>query len=170
MLVRPAVRKDLIGLGRVAQSAHWASYRGLLAPDTIGRLVADRFGPSALARRLLLGGMRVVCVGGEVVGFADGSVGDAAIFVDAIAVDPLERRRGIATALVEDLGGMRGDLPITADVILGNLEGEGFYESLGFVPGETALVRMFDEDVVERRWWREAVLSDPIAGSAARAR
>jgi hypothetical protein len=38
-------------------------------------------------------------------------------------------------------------------VLLGNLDGERFYESQGFAPGEIIEGTLFDEDVVERRWW-----------------
>lgn len=156
MIVRPALRSDLIGIGRVSEAAHWASYDGLLRPDTIGRLLARDFGPGALARRLLRGGMRVVAVEAEVVAFVDGVSDDDSLAVDAIAVDPAWRRRGAGTALLAEAGRVEPRLPMTAAVLLGNLEGEGFYEANGFVPGEIAATDLFGQEVVERRWWRES--------------
>ena len=156
MIVRAATRQDLLGIGRVAESAHWASYEGLLRPDTIGRLLARDFGPSALARSLLRRRLRVVSMAREVVGFVDSSATRESLHVTAIAVDPEARRRGIGTALLAEIGDADLGLPHSADVLLGNVEGEGFYEANGFVPGEIAHGRLFDEDVVERRWWREA--------------
>lgn len=157
MIVRAAQRSDLVEIGRVAEAAHWASYEALLRPDTIGRLLTRDFGPSQLARRLLRGQMSVITSLEEVIAFADGAGADDSIHVAAIAVAPQARRRGAGTALLRALQQIRPDLPISADVFLGNIEGEGFYEANGFVPGEIVSGRLFDEEVVERRWWKEAV-------------
>jgi ribosomal protein S18 acetylase RimI-like enzyme len=156
MIVRPAVRSDLVGIGRVAEAAYWESYDGLLRVDTIGRLLSRDFGPSRLGRRLLRGGLRVVALDREVVAFCDGVLRDGAVQVDAIAVAPGSRRRGAGTALLMTLGDSDPTAAMTADVLLGNLEGEGFYEANGFVPGEIVSSRLFDEDIVERRWWCES--------------
>lgn len=160
MIVRPARRADLLGMGRVADAAHWASYAELLGPDTLRRFVADEFGPSRLARRLLRGGVTVIEAHDDLVAFADGLVADGAVHVDVIAVAPGARRRGAGTALLRAVSDLAPGLAITADVFLGNLEGEGFYEANGFVPGEIVERRLYDEEVVERRWWREAVVAE----------
>ncbi len=133
------------------------SYEGLVRPDTIGRLVLRDFSPSALGRRLLRGGVFVAVAWDEIAGFADGDVGAEAIHVRAIATEPSMRRRGVGTALLTAVRGMAPDIPVAADVLLGNLEGERFYETNGFVPGEVQHGSLFGEDVVERRWWREAM-------------
>ena len=39
------------------------------------------------------------------------------------------------------------------------VEGEQFFESNGFVPGEIAQGSLFSVDVVVRRWWSEAAES-----------
>lgn len=170
MIVRPAVRSDLVGIGRVAEAAHWISYNGLLRPDTIGQLLAREFGPSRLARRLLRGGMRVVALDGEVIAVCDGVV-DAdgtSVSIEAIAVDPDARRRGVGSALLTAAAGAAETLPASALVLLGNLEGEGFYEANGFVPGEIVGSVLFDEEIVERRWWREsATVRRPLRRRAA---
>jgi hypothetical protein len=44
-------------------------------------------------------------------------------------------------------------LPVCADVILGNLDGERFLEALGFVPGEVLEQDLLAEQIVVRRWW-----------------
>jgi len=167
MIVRKAFRGDLLGIGRIAEAAHWASYEGLLRPDTIGQLILRDFSPSALGRRLLRGGVFVAISSGEVVGFADGEVDPDVVFVSAIAADPTMRRRGIGTALLAAIRGLSRGVPVAADVFLGNLEGEQFYEFNDFVPGEIQHATLFSEDVVERRWWREAVVeSQPGWGVA----
>jgi GNAT superfamily N-acetyltransferase len=158
MIVRKAYRADLLGIGRIAEAAHWASYEGLLRPDTIGRLILRDFSPSALGRRLLRGGVFVATASGEIVGFADGEIDPDVVYVSAIAADPTMRRQGIGTALLTAIRGLSPGVPVSADVFLGNLEGEQFYEFNGFVPGEIQHGTLFSEDVVERRWWREAIL------------
>lgn len=160
MIVRKAVRRDLLGIGRVATVAHWASYEGLLRPETIGRLLQRDFSASALARRLLRGGVFVAVDEREVIGFSDGVVDAEMVHVSAIATDPAMRRRGVATALLSVVRRLADAVPTAADVLLGNLEGEQFYESNGFVPGEVRNGNLFGDDVVERRWWIEAVAED----------
>ena len=162
MIVRKAYRADLLGIGRIAEAAHWASYEGLLRPDTIGQLILRDFSPSALGRRLLRGSVFVATASGEIVGFADGEIDPDVVYVSAIAADPTMRRQGIGTALLAAIRGLSRGVPVSADVFLGNLEGEQFYEFNGFVPGEIQHGTVFSEDVVERRWWREAILeADP---------
>lgn len=156
MIVRSALKRDLLEIGRVADAAHWASYEGLLRPETIGRLLTRDYGPSTLARRLLRGGLEVVASGGEILGFADGVATGGTLHVSAIAVAPEARRRGVGTALLDSVRKSADERPVSADVLLGNLEGERFYEANGFVPGEVVHGRLFAEDVVERRWWRES--------------
>lgn len=169
MIVRKGSRDDLLGIGRVAEAAHWASYEGLLRPDTIGQLILRDFSPSVLGRRLLRGGVVVATASDEVVGFADGEIGSDALHVSAIATDPTRRRTGIGTALLFAVRSLSDSLPTASDVLLGNLEGERFYEVNGFVPGEVQHVSLFEEDVVERRWWREAAAEvDPAPRAVAR--
>lgn len=155
MIVRKAERQDLLGIGRIAEAAHWASYQGLLHPETIGALILREFSPSALGRRLLRGGVFVASASETIIGFADGAERDDCLFVSAIATEPSMRRHGVGTALLHALRGVSGALPVAADVFLGNLEGEQFYEVNGFVPGEIRHGSLFNEDVVERRWWGE---------------
>ena len=158
MIVRKATRGDLLGIGQIAVAAHWASYEGLLRLDTIGQLLMRDFSPGALGRRLLRGGVFVAATRDEIVGFADGDVRSEAVHVSALATEPSMRRRGVGTALLTAVRGLSPDSPVAADVLLGNLEGEQFYEVNGFVPGEIQHGSLFAEDVVERRWWREAMV------------
>jgi ribosomal protein S18 acetylase RimI-like enzyme len=156
MRVRAARRGDLIAIRQVAAAAYWDTYSGLLKPDTIGRLLTRDYSPSALGRRLLRGGLIVAEGDGPIVGFVDAILDPAETRVTMIATDPGSRRRGVGTALVAAVRALRPECPIRADVLLGNLDGERFYEALGFAPGEILHGDLFDEDVVERRWWRPA--------------
>lgn len=154
MRIRTATRDDLIGLGRVADAAFWETYAGLLKPDTIGRFLSSEYSPSVLRRRVLRGGV-LVAEGGGVVGFVDAVAEHDALEVSAIAVEPRVRHRGIGRALLGEVRRRHPALPLSADVLLGNLAAERLFEGSGFVPGEIVPSELFDEDVVERRWWSE---------------
>lgn len=153
MLVRRAGRDDLLGIARVAEAGHWESYPGLLKPDTIARLLDRDYAPSALRRRLIGGGIVVAESGEALVGFADSVVEGGRIRLKVITTEPAHRRRGVARLLLEAIRELDESLPVCSDVLLGNLEGERFYEAHGFAPGEVIEGRLFDEDVIERRWW-----------------
>ena len=154
--VRKATRGDLIEIGRVADAAHWGAYSGLLAPWTITRLLQRDFSPGPLKRRLMSGQVVVAESADSLVGFADAEVQPGSVRLTALSTDPECRRRGIGTALLAAVREMAPDLPVSADVLLGSLEVERFFESRGFVPGETLNGMLFDEPVVERRWWLPA--------------
>jgi GNAT superfamily N-acetyltransferase len=153
MEVRHATREDLAEIARVADAAYWDTYAGLLKPDTIARLLGRDYSSAALRRRLLRGGVLVAVAGDRLIGFAEVSGEDSALRLEAISTEPVHRRVGVGAALVEAARRAEPDLPVCADVLLGNLDGERFYEALGFVPGEVIQHTWIEEDVVERRWW-----------------
>ena len=153
MQVRRAVRDDLAEISRVADAALWDSYSGLLKPDTIARLLARDYSPSSLGRRLLQGGVLVVTAGDHLIGFADVVRREDVVRLTAISTEPSRRRVGVGATLVGAVRELDPGLPVCADVMLGNLDGEHFYEALGFAPGEVINDRWFGEEVVERRWW-----------------
>lgn len=165
MIVRKASRADLLGIGRVAEAAYWTSLADLLPPDTIGRLVAREFSPSALARRLLRGGLMVATLEEEVIGFGNGAVEDDRLHIDVLATDPDLRRRGVGTALLSSLRGSAQDLAAAVDVLLGHFEIEQFLEANGFFPGEVQPSAWFGVDVIERRWWAETVAATERAAA-----
>ncbi|HSM02807.1 MAG TPA: GNAT family N-acetyltransferase [Acidimicrobiia bacterium] len=157
MRVRPATRSDLLAIGRVADAAAWETYSGLLKPDTIARLLNRDYSPSSLRRRLLRGGVKVADGGrAGLVGFLDSESGGLRVKVTAISTEPAYRRGGIGRALLASVRTSSPRLPICADVLLGNLDGERFYEAQGFSPGEVIEGTLFDEDIIERRWWLPA--------------
>jgi GNAT superfamily N-acetyltransferase len=155
MKVRPGRHEDVLAIGRVAEAGYWDSYTGLLHPETIGRMLATAYSPGAVSRRLLRGGVTVAEAEVGITGFLDAVPGENGLTVSAIATDPALRRRGIGRALVEAVVQHNGGVPLSADVLLGNLDGEAFFEHLGFVPGEVVPGAWFDEAIIERRWWRE---------------
>lgn len=153
MRVRPAERGDLIAIRQVADAAHWETYDGLLKPDTIGRMLTRDYSPAALRRRLLRGGLLLGEIEGQVIAFIDLDIASDQVRIISIATEPAYRRHGVARRLVNAAQQRWAGRPLGADVLLGNLDGERFYEALGFAPGEVLNSLLFDEDVVERRWW-----------------
>jgi GNAT superfamily N-acetyltransferase len=157
MRVRRATREDLLGIARVAEAAQWATYGDLLSPVTIEAMLRRDFSPSTLRRRLLSGGMLLAETDeGRIVGFAHAIVAEGAITLAALATDPEARRRGVASAVLRAVRDLDPGLPICADVLLGNEDGERFYEAAGFVPGEVLHATLVGEPIVERRWWLSA--------------
>ena len=154
MKVRRATRVDLVPVGRIANAAYWESYRGLLTGQTISALLQRDYSPASISRRILRGSL-LVAEGwdGSVVGFADASVDDDHMQLTSVSTDPPSRRHGVGTSLVRALHQMALDLPVCADVVLGNDSGEGFYEALGFAPGEVVTDHVDGDDLVSRRWW-----------------
>jgi GNAT superfamily N-acetyltransferase len=153
MDVRPATRDDLLQIGRVADTSIWESFSSLIGPAAIEVFLRRTYSPAALKRRLLSGSILVADEGGRLAGFADADVTQDHVRLNTIVTAPPDRRRGIAAALVGALQERTPVLPLSLDVILGNLDGERFCESLGFVPGEERHVDLGAEQVVVRRWW-----------------
>ena len=71
----------------------------------------------------------------------------------AIYADPERRGLGLGSAALAAIIGAHPDLPIAADVLIGNERGETFYAARGFVPREPIDELLGAEHVAERRWW-----------------
>jgi len=151
--VRKAARDDVVGIGRVADAAHWDAYSGLLDPGTISSLLRRDFSPGSVRRRLLSGEMLVAVEKGTLVGFADAVVATDQVRLKALGTDPDWRHLRVAAHLLEAVRGLAPALPVSADVLLGCEPVEGYLEAQGFVPGEVIESRLFGELTVERRWW-----------------
>lgn len=156
MHVRRARSSDLLEIARLVTADFWQAYDGLLGDEAIGRLFGARYSPTPLRRRLLEDGLLVAQKSDGLVGFVE--VVDAGAVLEICAIDTAvaHRRQGVGRALVAAARGERSDRPVVADVMLGNLAAEGFFERLGFVPGEVVLGSRFDAEIVERRWWLES--------------
>lgn len=91
----------------------------------------------------------------EVVAFADAIEHDDRLELAAIYTLPKVRGRGSGTALLRKLLELFPGRDISADME-NNRQGEVFYECRGFAPRERLEATLFDQAVVERRWWRPA--------------
>lgn len=151
--MRRAAKEDLVGIGRVADAAHWDAYSGLLGPGAISALLRRDFSPGALRRRLLSGLVLVAVEQGEVVGFADAIVAPDQVRLKALGTDPDWRHTRVAAHLLEGVRRLSPGLPVSADVLLGCATVEEYLEAQGFVPGEVIEADLFGELTVERRWW-----------------
>ena len=78
--------------------------------------------------------MWVVEADGAVALFAEAAVEPDRVTLVAIYADPERRGRGFGTAALEAIRATHQDLPVAADVLVGNAKGETFYAARGFVP------------------------------------
>lgn len=155
--VRRARARDAAAIRSVAAAAWRDTYAGLLRPETIETFIERAYSIDRLERRIALDTFLVAIDGGAIVAFADARSTDAAdisrVDLFAIYALPVWRGRGAGSALLAELRARFDGLPIVAEVLHGNRKGEVFYERRGFEPRETVETSLFDEPVVERRWW-----------------
>ena len=152
LTVRDATARDAGPLREVASLAWRDTYVGLLSEATIEAFIDRAYSIEHLERRIRDHTFLVV-EDSTIVAFADAAVDGARLNLGAIYAHPERRGRGAGTKLLAALQARFPGLPISADVLVGNRKGEVFYERRGFVPRETLRAELFDEAVVERRWW-----------------
>jgi GNAT superfamily N-acetyltransferase len=151
--IRRAEPTDLSDVAAIAEGSWQAAYVGLLKPETVSAWIEAAYSPAALRQRWEDHPIYLVVEGGRVIAFADAFIEDDQIVISAICTHPAHRRRGAAGILLEWIRSLAPPLPIIADVVLGGHAAESFYESKGFVPGETMQITRFGELLIERRWW-----------------
>jgi GNAT superfamily N-acetyltransferase len=155
--VRRARRQDAAAIRSVAAAAWRDTYAGLLRPETIETFIERAYSIERVERRIGSDTFLVAIEGGAIVAYADARPADddGANRVDLFAIYalPASRGRGAGSALLTELRARFDGLPIVAEVLRGNRKGEVFYERRGFQPRETIETSLFDETVVERRWW-----------------
>jgi GNAT superfamily N-acetyltransferase len=150
--VRAATVDDVVAVQRVAAAAWRDTYAGLLRPGTIETFIERAYSTERVMRRIQGDTFLVAVEGGAVVAFADALLQADAVGLMAIYAMPEWRGQGAGTALLAELRSLFPGRPVVAEVLVGNRKGEGFYERLGFEPGETLEENLFGEAVVERRW------------------
>jgi len=153
MTVREAAPSDAEAVRVVASVAWHDTYADLLAASTIEAFLAAAYSVEMIEQRMARDAWLVVESGAQIVAFADAVGEPGHLRVAAIYALPEWRGRGAGTMLLAALRSRFPDLPVSADVLVGNRKGEVFYEHRGFVPHETLQVDLFGESVVERRWW-----------------
>ena len=151
--VREAVPSDAEAVRLVASASWRDTYADLLAESTIEAFLAAAYSVEMVEQRIARDTCLVVERRDQVVAFADAVREAGHLRVAAIYALPEWQGRGAGTILLTALRSRFPDLPLSADVLLGNRKGEVFYEHRGFVPHENLEVDLFGESVVERRWW-----------------
>ena len=102
--------------------------------------------------------------------FAETSIEADRVTLVAIYADPARRGVGLGTAVLDAIVAAHPDLPIAADVLVGNERGETYYAARGFVPREAIEEQLGSERVAERRGgWASRPRRRPSAGRDPRA-
>jgi ribosomal protein S18 acetylase RimI-like enzyme len=154
--VRRATTDDVAAIRTIATDAWRDTYRGLLRDETIEWFVGRAYTDERVTLRVERHETWVATLHGVVAAFAETAIAPDRVTLVAIYADPARRRRGLGTALLEGIVAVHPDLPIAADVLMGNRLGEAWYEARGFAPREVVEEELGGELVVERRWWRPA--------------
>lgn len=154
--VRRAGADDVPAIMAVAADAWRDTYAGLLSSDTIERFIERAYSRERVELRVTEHHFYVAEGAEGVVAFADAIERDDRLELAAIYALPNVRGRGSGTALLRKLLELFPGRDISADVLENNRKGEVFYERRGFAPRERVEATLFDEAVVERRWWRPA--------------
>jgi GNAT superfamily N-acetyltransferase len=159
--VRRATTEDAPAIRAVAAAGWRDTYAGLLKSETIEAFIERAYSPERVETRVNEDHLYVAEGADGIVAFADALERDDRLELLAIYALPERRGQGAGTALLDTLVGLFPERDITADVLLGNRKGEVFYERRGFEPRERVEATLFDERVVERRWWRPAARRGP---------
>jgi GNAT superfamily N-acetyltransferase len=152
--VRSATTADLPAIVCIGHEAWRDSYGDLLDTTTIDRYLSASYSLDGICTRLDDHPIFVAADADHVAAFADIIMEPDRIIVAEICTIDEWRRHGLASKLIDEAQQLGPDLPVSADVVLGNQAAECFYEQLGFVPGETVQIDFFGQHVVQRRWWR----------------
>ena len=153
MEVRHAHTRDLPAITAIAVDSWRHAYAEMIGSDAVDRYLEASYSPVGLQARLADHPILVAADGKTVMAFADVFVEDGCVVISELCTVARWRRHGCATRLVAEARQHGSGLPVTADVFLGNVAAEQFYEHRGFVPGASNAVDFFGETVVERRWW-----------------
>ena len=153
--VRRATASDAPAIRRIAHG-WWAAYRGLLLDETIVWFLELAYSEERVDLRIERN-ETWVALADEVVGlFAETVIEPDRITLVAIYADPALRGMGLGTAALSMITAAHPDLPVVADVLVGNAAGESFYAARGSAPREPIDEQLGTELARERRWWLEA--------------
>lgn len=158
--VRRATASDAPAIRRIAHEAWRATYRSLLRDETIEWFLERAYAEDRVDLRIERHETWMGEVDGEAALFAETAIEPDRVTLVAIYADPGRRGLGLGSAALAAITAAHPDLPIAADVLIGNEAGETFYAARGFAPREPIDEQLGTELVRERRWW----LGTPPAG------
>lgn len=151
--MRLATVRDLPAITAIAVDSWREVHTRLIGFSAVERYLETSYSARGLRHRLEDHPIYVAADGPSVMAFADFFIEDGCVVVSELCTVPRHQRRGCATELIDKAREHGNGLPVTADVVLGNVAAERFYERRGFVPGDTHSYDFFGSQVVERRWW-----------------
>lgn len=164
--VRNGISDDVEPVRAIALAAWRDTYAGLLRPETIEGFLARAYGPERTLRRIERDTFLVaVTPAGEIAAYADAVASRDRVELFAIYARPDLRGQGAGSVLLAELARRFPELPIVADVLVGNRKGEAFYEARGFEPRDDLAEELLGEIVRERTWWRPAASHDAADGT-----
>jgi hypothetical protein len=152
--VRIATRSDLDEIDALSARAVVEALAGVLPYGMTGKNGMEPFQGAPLKECLLAGDLLVGVDGSdriEAVALIR-LTQDHAQLLTALA-PPHPSTNVSAAPFVTALRDRGCALPISGEVVLGNLPHERFYERAGFVPGEVLEEEIAGQTVVRRRWW-----------------
>jgi GNAT superfamily N-acetyltransferase len=154
--VRRATPSHAPAIRAIAHAAWRATYKSLLRPATIDWFLERAYSEDRVGLRIERHETWVAELDGVVAAFAESEILPDRVTLVAIYADPDRRGRGLGTALLDAITGAHPGLPVAADVLVGNADGETFYAARGFQPEEDVDEELGGEHVRERRWWLRA--------------
>ena len=154
MDIRRATPQDAAAIRAVAAAGWRDTYGGLLRSATIEAFLDGPYSIENVHDRIAAHDFLVAEDSEGILAYADAVPEAERIFLAAIYALPEQRGKGAGTALLDRIATNHPGRPIDAFVLVGNREGEAFYEHRGFVPFETVQGDLFGELVTERRWRR----------------
>jgi GNAT superfamily N-acetyltransferase len=157
--VRRATASDAPAIRRIAHDAWRATYRGLLRDETIEWFLERAYAEDRVDLRIERHETWIAEVDGVTALFAESAIEPDRVTLVAIYADPGQRGLGLGTAALAAITAAHPDLPVAAEVLIGNETGETFYAARGFKPREPIDEQLGTELVRERRWWL-----DPAGG------
>lgn len=146
----------------IAHRAWRDTYRDLLRDETIEWFLERAYSDERVELRIERHETWVAELDGMVAAFAETAIEPDRVTLVSIYADPEARGLGLGTSLLSVIVDAHPDLPIAADVLVGNRKGEPFYEARGFEPRETVEEQLGAELVSERRWWLPAASGTSI--------
>jgi GNAT superfamily N-acetyltransferase len=125
----------------------------LLRPETVDWFLDRAYSEERVALRIERHETWVAELDARVSAFAESAIELDRVTLVAIYTDPDRRGLGLGSALLGAITSAHPDLPMAADVLVGNAAAEPFYAARGFTPEEDVNEELGGEHVRERRWW-----------------
>ncbi len=154
--MRRATRSDLGTIEALTKEVFAAELSGVLPPEEARAAAGAAFRDVSLREKIIAGDL--------VIGVDRSGVPAVAAIIDrhedhvAIRTLVVRPRSTVVHTAAKLTAYLRRStaLPLSADVVLGDVDHERFHEAAGFVPGEVVEDDVAGRAVIRRRWWLAA--------------